>query len=186
MPAPRDEIVKRRVIQQWLSGDSRPKIAIDNDIGEGTVGSIVNYFKIGLDQSEFDAARELALAAKKQGLNLSDLASNFRLHNFMKTSGAAEDKIESFIDNINSSNLPPEKAAEYVNQLYDVSKEQSIPLDQVPSYVREKLEEKQKIDQEIQQADATFQSKNMTIEAINEYLKLSEELDKHGPICTGY
>ena len=34
--------IKRKVIQQWLSGDSRPKIAIDNNIGEGTVGSIVN------------------------------------------------------------------------------------------------------------------------------------------------
>jgi hypothetical protein len=46
--------------------------------------------------------------------------------------------------------------------------------------MKQKLEEKQKIDQEIQQADATLQSKNVSIEAINEYLKLSEELDKHG------
>jgi hypothetical protein len=37
-----------------------------------------------LDSSEFDSARELALQAKKQGLNLSELASNFRLHNFIK------------------------------------------------------------------------------------------------------
>jgi hypothetical protein len=46
--------------------DSRPKIAIDNDIGEGTVGSIVNYFKIGLDTSEFDSGRELALQARNK------------------------------------------------------------------------------------------------------------------------
>ena len=37
MPAPIDALIKRKVIQQWLSGDSRPKIAIDNNIGEGTV-----------------------------------------------------------------------------------------------------------------------------------------------------
>ena len=66
MPAPIDEIIKRRVIQQWLAGDSRPKIAIDNNIGEGTVSSIINYFKIGLDKSDFDAARELALQAKNK------------------------------------------------------------------------------------------------------------------------
>src|SRR5919197_5720763 len=107
--APSIEVsVKRKVIQQWLSGDSRPKIAIDNNIGEGTVGSIVNYFKIGLDNSEFDSARELALQAKKQGLNLSELASNLRLHNFIKTSGASEDQIESFILNLSSSDIPPE------------------------------------------------------------------------------
>jgi hypothetical protein len=50
----------------------------------------------------------------------------------------------------------------------------------VPSYIEKKLEEKQKIDQEIKEADATLRSKNVTIEAINEHLKLKEELDKHG------
>ena len=79
MPAPINEIVKRRVIQQWLSGEARAKIAIDNNLGEGTVSGIVSEFKIGLDDAEFDSVRELALQAKKQGLNLSDLASNFRL-----------------------------------------------------------------------------------------------------------
>ena len=60
MPAPITDITKKRVVQQWLSGDSRSKIAIDNNLGEGTVSSIVNYYKIGLDSSEFDSARQLA------------------------------------------------------------------------------------------------------------------------------
>ena len=59
MPAPIEPTIKRKVIHQWLTGDSRSKIAIDNNIGEGTVSSIINYFKIGLDSSEFDSAREL-------------------------------------------------------------------------------------------------------------------------------
>jgi len=37
MPAPIDEVIKRRVIQEWLSGEARNKIAIDNNIGSGTV-----------------------------------------------------------------------------------------------------------------------------------------------------
>jgi hypothetical protein len=69
MPPAIDPTIKRKVIQQWLSGDSRAKIATDNNIGEGTVSGIVGDFKIGLDNSEFDSARELALQAKKQGLN---------------------------------------------------------------------------------------------------------------------
>jgi hypothetical protein len=93
MPAPVDEQIKRKVIQQWISGDSRAKIATDNNIGEGTVSSIVIDFKVGLDNSEFDSARELAVMARKQGLNLSELASNFRLHNFIRSSGAAEEDI---------------------------------------------------------------------------------------------
>jgi hypothetical protein len=61
MPAPIDDITKRRVVQQWLSGDSRPKIAIDNKLGEDTVSGIVSEFKIGPDNGEFDSSRELAL-----------------------------------------------------------------------------------------------------------------------------
>ena len=61
--------------------------------------------------------------------------------------------VESFIDNINSSDLPPENIIEYVNQLFAVSREQSIPPDQVSSYIKQKLEQKQKIDEEIKQAN---------------------------------
>jgi hypothetical protein len=67
-----------------------------------------------------------------------------------------------------------------VNQLYDISKSQSIPLHELPDYIEKKLEDKQKIDEEIKQADAVLQSKKVTIEALNEHLKLSKELDKDG------
>jgi len=29
--------IKKQVINQWLSGDSRDKIATDNNVGQGTV-----------------------------------------------------------------------------------------------------------------------------------------------------
>jgi len=51
--------------------------------------------------------------------------------------------------------------------------------DQVPNYIKEKLEEKQKIDEQIKQADAILQSKNVSIEAINEHIQLKEELKKY-------
>src|SRR5919197_4808813 len=122
MPPPIDESIKRKVIQQWLSGYARPKIAIDNNIGEGTVSGIVSEFKIGLDNSEFDSARELAVAAKKQGLTPVDLASHFRLYNYFLKSGASEEKIESFIANVSTGDIPPENIIQYVNQLYNISK----------------------------------------------------------------
>jgi hypothetical protein len=179
MPAPINETVKRQVIQQWLRGEARDKIAIDNNIGEGTVSSIINYFKVGLDDSEFNAARELALAANKQGLNLSDLASNFRLQNFIKSSGAAEDRIESFIADVSTSDASPEKVVELVYQLYEISKAESIPLDQVPGYIKQKLEEQKRIDEQIKEADAILQNKNVSIEAINEHIHLKQELKKY-------
>jgi hypothetical protein len=143
------------------------------------VSSIVNNYKIGLDNLDFASFRELMVEAKKEGLTPSDLASHVRLNNYLVKSGAAEDKIESFIDNINSSNLPPEKVIQYVNQLYEISKSESIPLEQVAGYIRQKLEEKKKIDYDIQQADTILQSKNVNIETINEHVKLNEKLNQH-------
>ena len=99
MPAAINEQTRKQVIQQWVSGDTREKIAIDNDIGEGTVSGIVNDWKKGLEDSEYESVRELAVQSKKQGIALSDLASHFRLYNIIKKSGANEDQIESFISN---------------------------------------------------------------------------------------
>jgi hypothetical protein len=179
VPAAIDESVKRKVIQQWLSGEARDKIASDLQIAAGTVSGIVSDFKKNLQGSNIDSVRELAVEAKKQGLSVSDLAQHIRLRNYFIKSGAAEEKIEWFIDNINSSNLPPETVIELVNQLHDISKKESIPLDQIPEYIARKLEEKQKIDAEIKEADAILQSKNVNIQAINEHLALNEKLKEH-------
>ena len=65
MPAPIDEIVKGRVVQQWLSEEARDKIAEQNNIGSGTVTSIVDNYKIGLDNLDFASFRELMVETKK-------------------------------------------------------------------------------------------------------------------------
>lgn len=65
--------------------------------------------KAGLDELEFNYIRELAVEVRKHGLDLSELALHFRLYNYFQISGAAEDRIESFIDNINSGDVSPEK-----------------------------------------------------------------------------
>jgi hypothetical protein len=179
MPPLTDEQTRRNVIRQWISGFPRDTIAEQNGIGAGTVSSIVSNYKVGLEELDFDSIRQLAVEARQHGWNLSDLASHARLYNFFRNSGAAEEDIESFITNINSHDVSPEKAVQYVNQLYNVSKEETIPLDQVPNYIEKKLEEKKKIDEQIKEADAILQSKNVSIEAINEHIQLNKELKKY-------
>jgi Helix-turn-helix domain len=50
MPAAIDESIKRKVIQQWISGESRDKIAAENNIGAGTVTNIISNYKVGLEK----------------------------------------------------------------------------------------------------------------------------------------
>ena len=181
MPAAIDTQVKKQVINQWLSGDSRDRIAADNNIGAGTVSNIINEWKKGVEDSEYESVRELAVFSKKQGLNLSELASRFRLYNYISKLGANEDHIESFIANCMSgaNSLPPEKIIDLTNQLYDIAKSESIPLVEVPIYIKQKLEEKNRLEEQIQEAGTVLQSKNVDIETINEFNQLKEHLSKH-------
>ncbi len=71
------------------------------------------------------------------------------------------------------------RVIEFVYQLHEISKQESIPIDQVPEYIKEKLQEKQNIDEDVKQADAILQSKNVSIEAINEHIQLNDELKKY-------
>src|SRR5919198_2765749 len=173
------EKIRRNVIREWISGFSRDTIAEQNGIGAGTVSSIIANYKVGLEELDFDSIRQLAVEARQHGLNFTDLASHTRLYNYFIKSGASEKAIESFITNVGTGDVSPEKVIELVYQLHEISKAESIPLDQVPGYIKEKLEEKRKIDEEIKEADAILQSKNVNIETINEYMKLNEKLNEY-------
>jgi hypothetical protein len=179
MPPLTDEQTRRNVIRQWISGFPRDKIAADNNIGAGTVSSIVASYKVGLEELDFDSIRQLAVEARQQGWNFTDLASHARLYNYFIKSGASENKIESFITKVSSNDIPPEMVIELVYQLHEMSKSESIPLDQVSSYIKQKLQQKQKIDEQIKEADAILQSKDVSIEAINEHIHLKQELKKY-------
>jgi hypothetical protein len=124
-----EEIIKRRVVQLWLSGESRDKIAADNNIGAGTVSAIIDDFKLGLDNLDLGSFRELMLEAKKRSITPSDLTSHFRLFNYLVKSGAAEQEVESFVTNVNSGYIPLGKAIELINQIYKISKSESVPPD---------------------------------------------------------
>jgi vacuolar-type H+-ATPase subunit I/STV1 len=179
MPPLTDEQTRRNVIRQWILGFPRDTITEQNNIGAGTVSSIVASYKVGFEELDFDSIRQLAVEARQHGWNIADLASHARLYNYFVKSGAAENKIESFIKKVSSGDVSPERVIELVYQLHEISKKESIPLDQLPVYIKQKLEEKQKIDEQIKEADAILQSKDVSIEAINEHIHLKEELKKY-------
>lgn len=52
MPAAIDPVIKKQVIKQWLSGDSRDRIAAKNGIGAGTVSNIIDESKKRMQDSD--------------------------------------------------------------------------------------------------------------------------------------
>jgi hypothetical protein len=56
--------IKRRVIGQWLEGVSRDQIGTDNQIGTGTISSIIKECKDS--DPEFALLREVAVVLKQR------------------------------------------------------------------------------------------------------------------------
>ncbi|HJT48143.1 MAG TPA: hypothetical protein VJ729_08155 [Nitrososphaeraceae archaeon] len=109
-----DEQTRGNVIRQWILDFSRDTIAQQNNIGAGTVSSIIANYKAGLEELDFDSIRQLAVEARQHGWNFADLASHARLYNYFIKSGAAEDKIESFISKVSSGDASPENMVDLV------------------------------------------------------------------------
>ena len=165
-------------VNQWIAGYNRDRIAADNDIGAGTVSNIINEWKKGIEHSDYDSVRELAVYSKKEGFGLSDIASSTRLGNYIQKLGANQDQIESFIANL--VNTPePEKLIDVANQVAHVSRSESIPLGELEDHVKHKEEEKQRLEEEIKQRRAILESTNVDVQTINDYKHLKAELSRH-------
>jgi hypothetical protein len=102
----------------------------------------------GVEDSEYDSVRELAVSLKKQGIGLSDLARTFRVYNYIKNIGANEDQIELFIANLAKS-PEPEKLINVANQVVHLSTSESIPLEELEGHVKQDEEEKERLEEEI-------------------------------------
>ena len=61
------------------------------------------------EQTRRNVIREWILGFPRDTIAEQNLASHYRLYNFFRNSGAAEEDIESFIANVSSSDIPPKK-----------------------------------------------------------------------------
>jgi hypothetical protein len=77
---------------------------------------------------------------------------------------------------LDAKSLPQEKILDLVNQLFEISESASVGPADVPNYVKRKIQEKQRIEEEIQKAPEILYYKNVDIQTIEEYKKLEDEL----------
>jgi hypothetical protein len=182
MPTALDESVREQVTRLWFTGETRKNIAAECQIGVGSVTNIVSEWTKGLVSSDYESMRELAVQLKKEGMTFAQLMSINRHRKYIEKLGANEDQIESLIVNLidSAKSIPPERIAEMTDQIFEIAKTESISPAEVPAYVKQKMEEKQRIEEEIQKAGAILEEKNVQIRTIEEYKKLEEELKNHG------
>ncbi|MGC2384868.1 MAG: helix-turn-helix domain-containing protein [Nitrososphaeraceae archaeon] len=73
--------IKREVIRLWLKGHSRDQIAMEVDIGAGTVSMIIKEYK--QNDPDFDLLREVVIVIKNESMNLNFVASSIRLRRIL-------------------------------------------------------------------------------------------------------
>ena len=83
MPAVIPEIIKSKVISQWLQGHWRDIIAEDNNISAGAVSNIIREWIQLFGKPEADAFRELAKSMNNAGLTPAQCVIGFRTTNWL-------------------------------------------------------------------------------------------------------
>ena len=88
MPAKLPDNFKSLVIQGWLNGTQRDKIARDNGLSAGAVTNIVDEWRLALGFSPGKPElRELAVTLKKIGITPAQCAGGFRVAMMMNRLG---------------------------------------------------------------------------------------------------
>lgn len=200
MPSKVPDDVWSSVIQQWLKGELRDKIASESGQSGGAVTNIISNWKQGLGIAAAVELRELAVTLKKIGITAVQCAVGFRVATMMNRLGVEEDSFESFMvdtyDRCKNLGLTPEDIASSLADLLEFSK--SIPINEIPSYidkekqVKKELEEEMAIlheqicDLEAQKSVAhdniniALRNENMTSAKLKWYSDIKAELSRHG------
>ena len=138
MPSKLPDVMKSLVIQQWLQGTSRDKIAAENDLSSGSVTNIISEWKQALGFPLADDLRELAVTLNKVGISAAQCALGFRTATIMLKMGVKEDSFESFIVDIynrcNNLRLKPENISLCIQDLLEFSKTIPFPRYQAILY----------------------------------------------------
>jgi DNA-binding transcriptional MerR regulator len=193
MPLKIPSEVRASVIRDWLNGKPRDTIAHDNLVSSGAVSNMVNKWRDALTVYDADALRELGIMFRKLGITAPECAIGFRLASILKDLGVDEDKFGDFVSQIYNQcidiGLKPEYIAYNTKQILDLSG--SIPISEIPNYIQEKTNERQKLEEDIKKLGgeqlealatlATALDENKVyLTELEQFSKLKVELDKLG------
>jgi len=140
-----------------LLGVPRDKIAGDSGWSGGAVTNVVNEWRRGLGEKVIDDLRELGVTLRKSGITPAQCALGHRTAMLISKLGVKEEELDSFTldlyDRLIDLGLSPENIAFHIKDLLEFSTANSdivVPLSQITEHIQQKIDEKKKLEQEIQ------------------------------------
>ena len=176
IPARLPDNIRSNVIQQWLAGYQRDRIAFDCGISAGAVSSITSDWKMAVDSYDPDASRDLGVALNKIGISHVQCAIGLRVATMLRRFGVKENQFESFLSDIHNRcchelGLTAERIVFYIANVAKLS--DNMPISEIPNYILQKVDEKKRIEQKIKNWNLRLQIcevKSLTLKTVRHQL----------------
>ncbi len=179
--------IKTKVLREWLQGISRDKIALDNNIGEGSVTGIIQQAKI--NTPDMDLLRETALKIRNENIDVNYFASSVRLNKKLNRLGLTEDRIEKLLDEINiycySYQRDEKEFVSNIDEVFNLASSLDISPYDIPSYINKNTMRLMELDKKIAEKEERIRQKaedyGLTIEDLKGYrsnLPLVDKIEK--------
>jgi hypothetical protein len=147
MRLPTPEHIKSGIIDAWMTGKTRDKIASEFNISTGSVSNIIEQWQDRIGVFDATNLRELALALKKAGISPVQCVDGLRTSNITNQLAIDKDHLFDFLKKLynecKEQRLPPADIARLVKVINDYPEINS--LNEIPKTIKKRRQEKIKL-----------------------------------------
>ena len=133
MRLPTPEHIKSAIIDAWMMGKTRDKIASEFNISTGSVSNIIEQWQDRIGVFDATNLRELALALKKTAISPVQCVDGLRITNITNQLGIDKDHLFDFLKKLynecKEQRLPPADIARLVKVINDYPEINSLNED---------------------------------------------------------
>jgi hypothetical protein len=169
--------LKSEVLRLWLSGDPQEATANQLKISAGTVNSLVN--EIMKSDDTIDLQRQIAIVAKKNGVNIKQIAANMRFKNLIKQSSLDDRKVEKLLDAMealfNKYSIPSSAAANQFYSIIETMLRENKEPHKLEEELKSKISELREIDNQIETNNKLLEESKATVEEEQKILKIKQK-----------
>jgi hypothetical protein len=147
--------IKREIVQLWLMGLQRDKIADSLNVSAGTVSHTVSDWRDRLGAPLAEEVRDFCVIVKTQNITPLQCAEGFRFLNQLKNCNLSLDQIMPFILEFYkvciSANMEPKEIFSICNEIFEL--QDAVPLAQLPEFISGLVERKRSLESDISKVE---------------------------------
>lgn len=151
MRLPTPENIKSAVIDAWLMGKTRDKIASEFNTSTGSVSNIIAEWQNRIGVYDANSLRKLGLALKNGEITPLQCAKGLRIHNILNHQGIDEDHVYDFLKLFNECQEQRSTPAALgrIIEVVDAYPEGVTALNELPKYIDKRRQEQTRLDIDI-------------------------------------